>query len=121
MFLCTSRLDIQFTDRKLGKDINDKKRLLRRFGDQQASLLMRRMAQLSAAPSLATFHPPYSGPARCHELTGNKKGVLSIDLKHPYRLLIEPTDDPPPTREEGGLDWSAVTAIKIIGIEDTHG
>ncbi len=26
-----------------------------------------------------------------------------------------------PEREEGGLDWSQVTAIKIIGVEDTHG
>jgi len=26
-----------------------------------------------------------------------------------------------PTLADGGLDWSKVTAIKILGVEDTHG
>ena len=58
---------------------------------------------------------------RCHELKGNLKGKLSIDLYHPYRLIFEPADDPIPQKEDGGLDWTRVTSVKIIGVKDTHG
>jgi proteic killer suppression protein len=79
------------------------------------------LAQLWAAPTLEIFAPPYSPPHRCHELTGNLKGQLSVDLDHPYRLLFVPDHEPVPQRPEGGLDWQAVTAIKIKGVKDTHG
>ena len=44
-----------------------------------------------------------------------------MDLDHPYRLLFAPLHEPLPLREEGGLDWTSVTAINILKIEDTHG
>jgi len=59
------------------------------------------------------------GP-RCHELTGNRAGHLSVDLDHPYRLLFRPANDPVPRKADGGLDWSQTTAIKILEVEDTH-
>ncbi|NOY16048.1 MAG: killer suppression protein, partial [Gammaproteobacteria bacterium] len=55
------------------------------------------------------------------ELTGNRKGTLSLDLDGPYRLIIQPMNNPLPERPEGGLDWHRITAIKILGVEDTHG
>ena len=76
------------------------------------------MMELKAAISLDDIsHLP---PARCHELTGNRKGQLSVDLEHPYRLLFIPANNPIPEAEDGGLDWSGVTEIEIIGIVDTH-
>jgi len=60
-------------------------------------------------------------PGRCHELVGKRKGALSIDLDGPYRLLFEPAVDSPPQLDDGGLDWDAVVAIRILGLEDTHG
>jgi len=63
----------------------------------------------------------YSPPRRCHELTVNLKGQLSMDLVHPYRLLFEVVNEPIPLRIEGGLNWSQVTAIKITKVENTHG
>lgn len=59
-------------------------------------------------------------PGRCHELKGNKKGQLSLDLKHPLRLIIEPANIDAEQKEDGGLDWASVTGIMIIDIEDTH-
>lgn len=38
-----------------------------------------------------------------------------------YRLIFIPDHDPVPRLKDGGLDWSKVTAIKILGVEDTHG
>ena len=76
--------------------------------------------EFRAAISLQDFWPPKSGPTRCHELTsGRRKGQLTVDLDHPYRLVFVPKHDLLPLRE-GGLDWSRVTAIEIIGVEDTH-
>lgn len=57
----------------------------------------------------------------CHELKGDRKGALSLDLGHPFRLIFKPDHDPVPRLADGGLDWIQVTAITIIGIEDTHG
>jgi proteic killer suppression protein len=44
---------------------------------------------------------------------------LSLDLDHPYRLLFRPVDDLPPG-PGGGLDWSTVSAVVVVGIVDTH-
>jgi len=53
-------------------------------------------------------------------LNGNRKGQLSFDLDHPCRLIFLPNHKPMPSTDDGGLDWSQVTAVKILGIEDTH-
>lgn len=76
------------------------------------------MMELRAAASLADISR--FPPARCHELTGNRKGQLSVDLEHPYRLLFVPINDPVPENKNGGLDWSLITEIEIIKITDTH-
>lgn len=111
-------MKIAFDDRKLAKEWNDFSRLRRRHGDRRARLIRQRLDELRAAETLEDmrFLP---GP-RCHELTGNRAGQLSVDLDHPYRLLFMPAD-PAPTRADGGLDWSQVTAIVVLGVEDTHG
>ena len=114
-------MEITFSEAKLEKECNNDRLMVRRHGAKRARLLQRRLLQLRAAPSLATFHPPYTGPARCHELKGDQQGVFSVDLDHPYRLLFCPAHNPTPRRKEGGIDWTKVTAIEILSIEDTHG
>ena len=47
-------------------------------------------------------------PGRLRELKGNRK------------LIFLPNHKPMPSTEDGGLDWSRVTAVKILGIEDTQ-
>ena len=114
-------MEITFSSAKLKKQFNDGRTMVKVYGPRRAKILRVVMASLRAAPNLGVFAPPYSPPHRCHELTGNLKGVLSVDLDHPYRLLICPNHGPIPMREEGGLDWSCVTYIEIKGVEDTHG
>ncbi len=112
---------ITFATRKLQKQLNEGKAMIKVHGPKRAKKLMIVMVSLRAVPNLGVFAPPYSPPNRCHELTGNLKGVLSVDLDHPYRLLFKPINAPLPMRDEGGLDWSNVTEIEIQGVEDTHG
>ncbi len=112
---------ITFASGKLQKQLNEGKTLIKVHGPRRAKKLMVVMASLRAAPNLGVLAPPYSPPNRCHELTGKLKGVLSVDLDHPYRLLFKPVNDPMPMKDEGGLDWSKVTEIEIQGVKDTHG
>ncbi|MDT8399821.1 MAG: hypothetical protein RQ899_14530 [Pseudomonadales bacterium] len=114
-------MDLTFANTRLRKEMNEAKAMSRTYGPRQAAILQVVLTSLRAAGSLAIFAPPYSPPHRCHELTGNLKGMLSMDLVHPYRLLFEVANFPVPQRVEGGLDWTKVTAIRIMKVENTHG
>ena len=60
----------------------------KKLGPKMARKLQQRMMELKAAETLADIsHLP---PARCHELKGNRKGQLSVDLEQPHRLLFTP-------------------------------
>ena len=83
-----------------------------------AKVIARRLDDLRAARSLEDMR---NLAGRCHELAGNRAGQLSLDLRGPYRLLFAPAHDPAPTKTDGGLDWTRVTAVEIIAVEDTHG
>ncbi|MBI5551345.1 MAG: type II toxin-antitoxin system RelE/ParE family toxin [Desulfobacterales bacterium] len=115
-------MDISFKNKKLEKSFNEGAQLDKIHGTLRAKKIRIRMKELRAAQSLKDFWPPKSPPGRCHELTeGKRSGQLSVDLDHPYRLIFIPDHDPVPRREDGGLEWSQVTAIQILGVEDTHG
>jgi plasmid maintenance system killer protein len=115
-------MEVQVSDKKLRKTLEDDKERKKHFGTDMAKKIHIRMGALAAAESLADFWPPSSGPERCHELKGDLAGTFSIDLKHPYRLLFEPTD---PANRSAVKDekerWRAIQAIKVLRIEDTHG
>ncbi len=111
-------MDILFKTPKLRKSCTETKALIKTWGPERAKILGRRLDQLRAAPNLAVMK---GLPGRCHELLGDRKGTLSIDLDGPYRLLFEPAEEPRPQLDDGGLDWDAVTAVRILEVEDTHG
>lgn len=114
-------MDIIFANNKLKKELNQATVMCKAYGSVRAKRLQILLAAMRAAPHLGVFAPPMSMPHRCHELKGNRRGQLSMDLGHPYRLLFEPSHHPRPERVEGGLDWHRVTVVRIRGIEDTHG
>jgi proteic killer suppression protein len=113
-------LDISFKSTKLEKRFNEGKQLEKTHGSLRAKKIRIRLKEFRAAVSLHDLGPRYDGPGRCHELTGDRKGQLSVDLDHPYRLIFVPNHDPVPLKPDRGLDWKQVTAIMITGIEDTH-
>ncbi len=109
---------IFFKSRKLQKICSESAKSRKQLGARCAQKLQQRMMELKAAGTLADIsHLP---PPRCHELSGNRAGQVSVDIEHPYRLLFIVANDPPPEMESGGLDWNGVTEIEIIGIVDTH-
>ncbi|NJM09940.1 MAG: killer suppression protein [Bdellovibrionaceae bacterium] len=112
-------MQIIFNDRKLEKVCNSQKDLVRTFGKECAARIRRRLDDLAAAPSLETLRPPF--PGRCHELKADRQGQLSLDLQHPYRLIFEPIGEGVKRKDDGGLDWSSVQAVRVLDVEDTHG
>ena len=111
-------MDIEFKTKRLAADCNQDQRAQRRWGAGNARRLRRRLDDLRAAANLADFRKVHP---RCHELKGDRQGQLAIDLVHPFRLIVEPADDPPPTRADGGLDWTKVEFLRIVEVEDYHG
>jgi proteic killer suppression protein len=110
-------MDIVFRTQKLEKLFNSKTNLVRKLGADRANRVQKRLDDLRAAANLEVMQ---TLPGRCHELTGDQAGQLSLDLDHPYRLLFIPANDPIPRKKDSGLNWSEVTEVEILGIEDTH-
>jgi plasmid maintenance system killer protein len=107
---------IDFEDPELERDCKEQKRLVARFNLQRAKLMRRRLDDLRAAPTLETMR---SLPGRCHELKGDRKGQLSLDLDGPNRLILKP-HDPVTLKQDGGLDWKRVVGVRVIEVVDTH-
>lgn len=110
---------IVFRTRALQRLCNDRKIAQKELGEAIAKRLMQRLADFDAADSLADIsHLP---PARCHELSGEKSGLLAVDLPHPFRVEFRPADEPLPLLDDGSLDRSKVIKIEIHWIGDYHG
>jgi plasmid maintenance system killer protein len=110
------QVEVSFEDADLAETIENRRELRKKHGEVRARRIRQRLEDLEAAETLAAMR---AAPGRCHELHGDRAGQLSLDLDHPYRLLFRPVGDPGPG-PGGGLDWSAVRAVVVIGIEDTH-
>jgi hypothetical protein len=66
-------VEISFKSRKLKKNLTDPKEMLKSFG-QMARKVKQRMEDLQGVDNLAIMRTIPA--ARCHELTGNRKGSI---------------------------------------------
>ena len=110
-------MDITFASDKLRNELNDSKKLQRRYGADGAKRLRQRLDDLHAAPSLDVMRRL---PGDCHELKGDRAGQLAMKVIGGYRLIFEPADVPIPRKDDGGLDWTEVTIVRILEVEDYH-
>lgn len=110
-------MEITYRNKKIKKIFDSEKNLQKTYGTLSKNIQVR-MAQLKAADCLDDI--PRVPPPKCHELSENRKGQLSVDLNHNMRLILKPDYDIPPRRDDGGLDWEQVTKIQIIEVVDTH-
>jgi plasmid maintenance system killer protein len=111
-------VELSFANRKLAKELADEKSIMRSYGADKGRRICQRLADLMAAANLETLR--FLPQLRAHELTGDRVGQISVDVKHPYRLLILADHDETPRKPDGGLDWKRVTKVKILEIVDTH-
>jgi proteic killer suppression protein len=110
-------MEIGFAKSKLAKLCNSEKKLRGEYGPRMAGLIQQRLMDLAAAETLEVMR---TLPGRCHQLTENLAGLFAVDLVHPDRLVFRPDHDPVPKLSSGGIDWSRVTRIEIVGIGDYH-
>ncbi|MEA5616378.1 killer suppression protein [Cronbergia sp. UHCC 0137] len=111
-------MDIVFQSDTFREECNNQRLLVKKHGADRAKRIRIRLDDLYAANVLEDMR---NCRGRCHELLYDRAGQLSLDLDHPYRLIFELADEPIPTKSDGGLDWGKVTAVRIIGVENTHG
>lgn len=109
---------IVFKSRKLEKLANSDRDAQKALGKQGARKLRLRLDELDAALTLNDMRALPA--ARCHELKGDLKGSLAVDLHGGWRVVFEPDHDPVPSKEDGGLDWASVDAIVVTNIADYH-
>jgi plasmid maintenance system killer protein len=109
---------IRFATSKMARACSTDRLMRTQWGDPIARKLQQRLTELEVFDSLADAT---SLPAiRCHEMTGDRKGQIAVDLVHPHRLLFRPDHDPLPAKPDGGLDWTQVTAVVVIEVVDYH-
>ena len=110
-------MEIHYPNKKVQKLFSTEKELNAKFG-HLAKSIQRRLTQIEAAETLQQLHKDMPG-LRIHEYQGREKGKLSIDVSGHVRLLFQPTD-PPPLKEDTGLDWAQITSIVILEVTDPH-
>ncbi len=111
-------MEVFFRTKKLEGDLAAAKGRTQAYGAEASKALVHRMTELAAADSLDVMRT-LSG--RCHELYGDRAGQLAVDVRGGLRLVFRPRENPPPTKPDGGLDWTAVTSIEIMEVTDYHG
>lgn len=112
-------VEIRFKNKKLRECCNNFTKAVQQWGLPHAKKIIQRLNELWAADTLADMgHLP---PARCHELTGDRKGQFAVTTTEPNRLIFTPDHDPVPIDGSGGIDRSKVTDIVILEVEDYHG
>ena len=106
-------MDILYRTKKLQKTCSSWKNLTKTFGSEQAKIIGRRQDQLRAAECLADVR---NLPGHWHELTADREGTLAVYLRGATRMIFEVADEPVPKLEDGGLDWSRVTCVRILEV-----
>jgi plasmid maintenance system killer protein len=104
-------MDVQFKNSKMKKIFENHKLLMRKYGPRQSEEIIKRLNEFTASENL--YDVSKIQQARLHSLVGNLKGLWSVDVQYPYRILIELLNGDP-------VDLKTVTIIKIIEIKNPH-
>jgi len=110
-------VDVLFVNKKLKELCESERALQRQHGQSCARKVSGRLLDMEAAASLEEMR---SLAGMCHELAGDRAGQLAIRVGGGKRLILEPANNPTPVNRDGGLDWPAVTAVRIVALLDYH-
>lgn len=110
-------MEITFATEKLARSMNTDSKLSQLYGADLAKQIRKRLDDLDAAGNLEDMR---TLPGKCEELSGNRAGELSVHLNKNWRLIFKPNHTPKPTKADGGLNWTQVTAVQITEVVDYH-
>ena len=99
---------ITFKTAREEKFYSCEKDLTLKYNIRMARKICQRLNELTAAET------PQQLPrnARFHEHQGNRKGFFSIDLIHPFRLIVRPTCC--------YASWVEIVSLEVYEIIDPH-
>lgn len=111
-------MEVHFARKRLADTLTQPKLRVREYGDVVATKIVIR---INALESAATLEDLRHLAGNYHELHGDRAGQIAVTLTRNLRLVFTPTKQPPPTKADGGMDWSAVTAVTLLEVTDYHG
>ncbi len=110
-------MKLSFKTKKLEKQLTNLPQMKKAFGTRTKKV-NQRMGEIKASDNLSVL---MSIPAaRCHQLTGDKKGSFAVDISNNHRLIFEPNHNPIPRKDDNSIDHIKITDIQILGTEDYH-
>ncbi len=101
-------MEISYRNTKIRKLLEDDKSLTRHYGRKMADKINQRISELQAAKNPQCLPPA----CRFHEHSGKRKGLFSLDLIHPQRLIICPTCEYD--------NYAQIISIEIYEIFNSH-
>lgn len=107
-----------WSNTRLERDCSDDRRASRRFGPERWATLRRRLASLSAAPTLRDLE---GVPGKFHPLVGDRAGQFAMTVSASHRLIFVPDHNPVPMTPDGGIDRDQITRVRILEVVDYHG
>ena len=114
-------MDILFNRKKDLELANNESKLKKAFrgNPRRVKVIRARLDELADVENLAVMRT--LPQAYCHELKGKRAGQLAVKLDKGFRMVFEVANEPIPKKDDGGLDWTQVTAIRILELaEDYH-
>jgi proteic killer suppression protein len=112
-------MQIFFRTKQLAKICNTDNVAKRKIGEASADKLKTRLSQIKAADNLSIL-TLFNMPGRCHKLKADRKNQYAMDLKHPLRLIFEPSDGDKGWNEKNTIIEKKVKEITVIEIKDYH-
>jgi plasmid maintenance system killer protein len=100
-------MKIIYKKKKMEGQAKDFRKAVQEYGDECAKLFHQRLKELEAIDSIEMMTSCKIGG--CHLLKGKFKGKYGLDLKQPYRLIVEPID----------VD-ECVNIVRIIEVVNYH-
>ncbi len=110
-------MELCFRNSKLAKVLNSERELVRKYGADNGRRIALRLQNIRDAANLEVLSK--IPQTRVHELTGNRNEQISVDAKHPYRLILVCNQETL-RKPDGGLDWARIIKVQLIEIIDTH-
>lgn len=110
-------MDINVNNKKLRKILEDKSKIIKKYGTKMAEKIMQRIDDIKCAENLENL---MKLPGKHHPLKGDRKGQFACDLVQQYRLIYRPANDPLPINDDGMLIYSEITIVEILEIVDYH-
>jgi proteic killer suppression protein len=110
-------VELSIRNSKLAKVLNSERELDMNYGTDNGRRIALRLQNIRDASTLEELsRVPQT---RVHELTAGRNEQISVDAKHPYRLILACNHEEHPRKPDGGLDWARITKVQLIEIVDT--